>query len=134
MVGSRGPKALRLLARYADAWNASIWGKNNRPEDLEPGMSTMTEACIEVGRDPATLERTAGIQWSASDDLACMPDWLRMRFGPPLTGAHDETVEVFRAFARAGVSHLQVIIWPHTRAGLDAFRPILEALDAHPTT
>jgi probable F420-dependent oxidoreductase len=129
MVGSRGPKALRLMARYADSWNAPLWGKNNRPEDLEPGMSMVNEACAEVGRDPATLERTAGIQWSASDDLDHLPDWMRIRFGPPLIGAMDEVVEVFRAFAQAGVSHVQVVIWPHTLAGFDAFRPILEALD-----
>jgi alkanesulfonate monooxygenase SsuD/methylene tetrahydromethanopterin reductase-like flavin-dependent oxidoreductase (luciferase family) len=87
------------------------------------------EACAEVGRDPATLERTAGIQWSASDDLSRLPDWMKTRFGPPLMGDPDEVAEVFRAFARAGVSHVQVVFWPHTLEGLEAFRPILDALD-----
>ena len=48
---------------------------------------------------------------------------------PPLTGSPEEVAEIFREFARAGVSHLQVIPWPHTLAGLEAFRPVLEALD-----
>jgi len=129
MVGSRGPKALRLLARFADAWNTPLWIRNSRPDDLEPGMSLVDEACAEVGRDPASLERTASIHWSASGRPEDLPDWMRTRFGPPLTGDRDEIVEAFRAFARAGVSHVQVVVWPHTTAGLDAFRTILDALD-----
>ena len=65
----------------------------------------------------------------ASDQPEILPAWYRSRFGPPLIGASDETVEVFRAFARAGISEVQVIIWPHTPAGLEAFAPILEAFD-----
>ena len=51
------------------------------------------------------------------------------RFGPPLTTGPDETADLFRTFARAGVSHLQVIVWPHTVEGIEAFAPVLTALD-----
>ena len=64
-------------------------------------MSQVDEACVEVGRDPATLERTVGIHWSATGRPEELPEWMRTRFGPPLTGEHDEIVEVFRAAHRA---------------------------------
>ena len=128
MIGSRGPKGLRLVARYADAWNVGLWGKSSRPEDLEPGMSMLDEACAEVRREPATLERTAGILWTASEIATGVTDWMS-RFGPPLTTGPEETAELFRTFARAGVSHLQVVVRPHTLEGLDAFGAVLEALD-----
>ena len=44
-------------------------------------------------------------------------------------GIGAETAELFRTFARAGVSHLQVVVQPHTLEGLDAFGAVLEALD-----
>ena len=130
LVGTRGPKTLRLTAQYADLLNTGVWGRNSRPEDLGSAMSDADAACREVGRDPATLGRTVGLQWLAADLPEGRPDWwLKSRFGPPLTGSPEEVAEIFREFARAGESHLQVIPWPHTLAGLEAFRPVLEALD-----
>ena len=36
----------------------------------------VNEACNEVGRDPATLERTAAIHWSATQTLTeCRTGW-----------------------------------------------------------
>jgi alkanesulfonate monooxygenase SsuD/methylene tetrahydromethanopterin reductase-like flavin-dependent oxidoreductase (luciferase family) len=129
MIGSRGPKLLRLTARYADLWNAFLLRERSRPEDLEPVMGPLDAACREVGRDPSTLGRTASVHWNATDRAEVMPSWVRSRYGPPLNEGPDELAEVFRAFARAGISHLQVVIWPHTLAGVEAFGPVLEALD-----
>jgi probable F420-dependent oxidoreductase len=131
MIGTRGPKMLRLTARYADLWNAFLLRGHSRPEDLAPAMDPLDVACKEVGRDPATLGRTATVHWNASERGEGIPSWVRSRYGPPLTGKPDELAEVFRAFARAGISHLQVNIWPHTLVGVEAFGPVLEALDQH---
>lgn len=120
---------LRLTARYADLWNAFLLRGRSRPEDLEPAMGLLDAACKEVGRDPATMGRTASVHWNASERVEVMPSWVRSRYGPPLTETSADLAEVFRTFARAGISHLQVIIWPHTLAGVEAFCPVLEALD-----
>ena len=132
MIGSRGPKSLRLTAQYADLWNVFLVRGSSRPEDLEPGMGLLDAACKEVGRDPSTLGRTASVHWNGSGRTEAIPPWVGSRYGPPLTGGPDEIAEDFRAFARAGISHLQVIIWPNSLAGFEAFAPVLEALD-HPS-
>jgi alkanesulfonate monooxygenase SsuD/methylene tetrahydromethanopterin reductase-like flavin-dependent oxidoreductase (luciferase family) len=131
MIGTRGPKMLRLTAQYADLWNAFLLRGRSRPEDLAPILGPLDAACKEAGRDPTTLGRTASVHWNASERAEAIPAWIRSRYGPPLTGRPDEVAEVFRAFAGAGISHLQVIVWPHTLAGIEAFGPVLEALDQH---
>ena len=126
MIGARGKRMLRLTARYADIWNTSLSG--GRPEGLEPAMGLLDAACEKSGRDPSTVERTAHIQWNASDRVEVIPPWVRS-YGDAITGSPDEVAELFRELARAGISHLQVVVWPHTLAGLEAFSPVLEALD-----
>ena len=129
MIGTRGKRMLRLTAQYADLWNANCTRGHSRPEDLEPAVGLLDAACKEVGRNPATLGRTALLHWNSSDRVESIPQWIRSLWGEPLTEGPNEVAEVFRSFARAGISHLQVIIWPHTLEGVEAFCPILEALD-----
>ena len=130
MIGSRGrPRMLRLLAQYADLSNALLLRGNSRPEDVGPLQAHLDAACEQVGRDPSSLGRTATVHWNTGNDAESIPAWVRSRYGPPLTGGPDEIAEVFRAFARVGISHLQLIVWPHTVAGFEACGPVLEALD-----
>jgi alkanesulfonate monooxygenase SsuD/methylene tetrahydromethanopterin reductase-like flavin-dependent oxidoreductase (luciferase family) len=51
--GSGKTKTLRTTARYADVWNAYGF-----PERFEELGAVLEERCAEVGRDPATIERT----------------------------------------------------------------------------
>jgi alkanesulfonate monooxygenase SsuD/methylene tetrahydromethanopterin reductase-like flavin-dependent oxidoreductase (luciferase family) len=86
-----------------------------------------TAACAAVGRDPATLERTAGVLVEAAPQVAT--DWWGRWGVTPLAGPPEELAEELRAFAREGISHLQVMLLPNTPAGIAAFAPVLELLD-----
>ena len=56
MIGGSGEKkTLRTVARYADQWNAM-----GTPEKLRRKVEVLEEHCAAVGRDPATIRRTAG--------------------------------------------------------------------------
>jgi probable F420-dependent oxidoreductase len=50
LVGTRGPRMLRITARHADEWNT--WGA---PEQAAVQRAALIEACEAVGRDPATM-------------------------------------------------------------------------------
>jgi probable F420-dependent oxidoreductase len=50
LVGTRGPRMLRITARHADEWNT--WGS---PEDAAVQRAALVAACEAVGRDPATM-------------------------------------------------------------------------------
>ena len=131
MIGTTGKKMLRLTTRYADLWNAGAFAKppgQSRPEALESEMAMLDAACIDLGRDPSTLVRTAMVTWKPSDHVDA--PWAGSQlFGEPLTGRPDEVAEVFHDFARAGFSHLQVCVLPNSLAGVEAFAPVLTALD-----
>ena len=68
LVGSssKGERMLRLSARYADVWNRDFDAVNPgyepySMEDLLASQEKVDAACLEVGRDPATLARTVGV-------------------------------------------------------------------------
>jgi probable F420-dependent oxidoreductase len=129
MVGTRGPRMLRITARYADWWNG---GWPSYADRVPPLLASLDEACAEVGRDPATIVRTAGVM---ADIPGVCPhrgqDWvtrLRARV-PPLTGAPEDMAAELRALAGAGVQHVQVWLDPLSVGGIEAFAPVLEALD-----
>jgi hypothetical protein len=45
-----------------------------------------------------------------------------------VTGSVEELVDLFRAYASAGISHLMVWLLPETLATIEAFAPVLERL------
>ncbi len=134
MIGTKGPRMLRITTPHVDAWN-SDW--TSSPAAIPPLREAVDAACLEVGRDPVTLERTAGV-------LIDLPDRDPNRSGrasvsgatepttkpdPPATGSPEELAELLRGYAREGISHVQVWLDPSTVAGIEAFAPVLELLD-----
>ncbi|HEY2280034.1 MAG TPA: LLM class flavin-dependent oxidoreductase [Streptosporangiaceae bacterium] len=56
LVGTRGPRMLRITARHANEWNA--W----HLPDLADRVQALAEACEKTGRDPATMWRSVNAQ------------------------------------------------------------------------
>lgn len=63
MIGSLGPKGMRLAAEHADLWH--VLGP---PEKLRPKLEKFKSICAEVGRDAAEVEI------SATCDTRIIPD------------------------------------------------------------
>jgi probable F420-dependent oxidoreductase len=58
LIGGSGEKVtLRLVAEYADAWNAF-----GPPENFARKSAVLDEWCEKLGRDPSTIERTVAIE------------------------------------------------------------------------
>jgi alkanesulfonate monooxygenase SsuD/methylene tetrahydromethanopterin reductase-like flavin-dependent oxidoreductase (luciferase family) len=131
LIGTRGERMLRLAAQHADLWNVWLAFGTNQPAEIPALRAAVDAACRDVGRDPATLARTAAV----------MVDPLGHDAGPvilaqagiiptPIAGAAEAIAARLRAFAREGISHLQVHLHPNTAAGVTAFAPVLTALRA----
>jgi probable F420-dependent oxidoreductase len=127
LVGGSGQRMLRLAARYADAWNAD---RQNDLAAVQALNARVDDACNDVGLDPASLSRVIGIQvdlLNASRQPMQPRQWAMDPW--PLTGAPQELAAQIRRFADARVAHLIVWLDPVSLAGIEAFSPVLEALD-----
>lgn len=116
---------LRIMARYGDAWNAFFGKTGNSHTGVAPLRESVDAACRSEGRDPATLERTVAA-FVAFDlpNTTGHPD-----VKTPISGSPDEIAAELRAYANEGINHIQVFLDPMTLAGVEAFAPVLEALD-----
>jgi probable F420-dependent oxidoreductase len=107
MVGSEGPRMLRLTAQYADLWNIGYMGE---PSTMAEPFAKIEAACGEVGRDPATLGITALIGLWFPDLQTKQPPF----FPTPLTGTAQEIAAAMRGYAELGVKHIMFQIEPYT--------------------
>ncbi len=65
LIGGGGEKVtLRLVAEHADAWNTF-----GPPETYAHKNAVLDDWCKQLGRDPATIERTVGIPAHEVDDV-----------------------------------------------------------------
>lgn len=126
MVGASqaGPRMLELTARHADGWNTWFGSTGNSVAGLLPLLERVDAACAAVDRAPETLQRSAAVIVEVG------PHEPSAMTGTPLSGNPAEIAAGLRAYADAGVSHLQVWLEPNTLEGIEAFAPVLEALDA----
>lgn len=123
LIGSIAPRMLDLLARYGDAWNAWWTTTGNRAAGVPTVAAKVDEACLAIGRDPATIAKTVSVL------VAIGPERPAPKGVTPLCGTPDEIAAGLRAYADVGVSHLQVRLQPNIPASWEAFAPVLEALD-----
>ena len=127
MIGAEGPRMLRLTARFGDAWNVWLASGSNDPGTFASADAAMDAACVDVGRDRATLERTAAILVDPSGGQP-IPPTLAAGRPQPISGSADEIAAVIRAFGALGVSHLQLVVLPNSVEGIRAMAPVLQAL------
>jgi alkanesulfonate monooxygenase SsuD/methylene tetrahydromethanopterin reductase-like flavin-dependent oxidoreductase (luciferase family) len=112
LVGSNGPRMLRIAAPHIDMWNSWYTGFDNRPEGLAPLLAELDAASRDVGRDPSTIQRTAAVYVQferGSGRIAGSTDRPEVT---PITGSRSDVAESLSRFADAGISHLQVVLDP----------------------
>jgi alkanesulfonate monooxygenase SsuD/methylene tetrahydromethanopterin reductase-like flavin-dependent oxidoreductase (luciferase family) len=119
LVAAKGWRMLRLTARYADAWNTAWFGLPD--ELLLRRLADLDAALAVVGRDPATLRRTVGMQVRDPDARDPGED-LGAGFG----GSVDELAWAIDAHEQLGVDDLLVQFEPKTMRSLDRLAEALE--------
>jgi alkanesulfonate monooxygenase SsuD/methylene tetrahydromethanopterin reductase-like flavin-dependent oxidoreductase (luciferase family) len=107
------PRMLRLTARYADAWNAAWFGAPD--ERLRERLGDLDAALEAEGRDPATLERTVGVEVRDPERAGPAEDGEDRSFA----GSVDELAEAIGAYEALGIDHLVVVLQPMDEASLD---------------
>jgi alkanesulfonate monooxygenase SsuD/methylene tetrahydromethanopterin reductase-like flavin-dependent oxidoreductase (luciferase family) len=130
MIGSTGPRMLRITMPHADSWNAWYADTQNSPAGVAGLKATVDAACIEVGRDPREVERTVAVQVQLPGGTGrTMGDTSVAQAIKPLGGATEEMAEELREYALAGIGHVQLVLDPISRESIERFARVLQLLD-----
>lgn len=113
-TGTHGPKGLRTTARFADVanWNCGI-------EDFKRLSGVLQQACVEVGRDPATIDTSVFRLCDLSGGTGALPRMLERLGAPPelaadvasdhFVGSPEDVVPRVQEFIDAGARHIVVL-------------------------
>ena len=112
MVGSNGPRMLRIGAPEMDAWNTWFVWFDNQPIRLQNLMEEMTRACHDVGRDPGEVERTAAIYVQLERGGGRVAGSENRPKAAPIRGTHDEIAMRLSEFEAVGLDHAMVVLDP----------------------
>jgi probable F420-dependent oxidoreductase len=109
-VGGEGDKVHRVAARAADGVNVRWWS----PERVLDRAAFLEAACREVGRDPATLQRSVTVllapHRSAGRAAAVRERFAAIPASGLLAGTPDECIQRLRGYVKVGVRHFLVTI------------------------
>jgi probable F420-dependent oxidoreductase len=130
LIGSNGPRMLRIATPHVEAWNSWYIDTGNSPAGVAALRAVVDEACRDVGRDPAAIERTVAVHVrlpggrgrTSGDDSTT--DRIR-----PLEGDPEAMAAELRAYAVAGIDEVQLVLDPIDRTAIERFAPVLALLD-----
>jgi alkanesulfonate monooxygenase SsuD/methylene tetrahydromethanopterin reductase-like flavin-dependent oxidoreductase (luciferase family) len=101
LIGGTKPRMMRLVARYAD-----IWDSTGTPEVAGAASRNLDKACLEVGRDPASIVR------SISPALSFLESAQKFE-------------EYFHAYRELGFTYFR-IPWPRQPGQKEVFDEIMD--------
>jgi F420-dependent oxidoreductase-like protein len=120
LIGGKGDRMLGLVARYADEWN--MWGL---AETIAERGAVLDTRCERIGRDPATIARSAQALVRLTDDADAAQRFLARTGGrAAVAGPVEAVVDAAAALRDVGVGELIV---PDFALGRGAAR--LERMD-----
>jgi F420-dependent oxidoreductase-like protein len=105
LIGGGGERTtMRIAARYADEWNC--WGL---PELMAHKSEVLERHCLEIGRDPASIMRSAQALVLMSDDAQQLKKWRSEDSAAPrIIGAPSEVADVIGRYSEIGISEFVV--------------------------
>jgi len=130
LIGSNGPRMLRIAAPHVEAWNTWYAATGNSPAGVAPLRDIVDAACRDVGRDPAEIERTAAVHVRLPGGTGrtmgetSTTDQIR-----PLEGDPETMAAELRAYAAAGIAEVQLVLDPIDRLAIERFAGVLPILD-----
>ncbi len=136
-VGGGGEKlTLRVVARYADQWNAL-----GSPDAIRRKIQILDQHCAGVGRDPQTIEKSVNVPFAMTTDPAradslvaaiaarrnARPEELKPSM---LWGTPDQVITQIYAYRNVGVTHVVLSLRaPYDLENLERFgREVIPAV------
>ena len=128
LVGSKGPRMLAITMPHVDAWNVWFSDTDNSPAGVPPLRALVDDACRQVGRDPAEVERSVAVQVRMPGGSGRIQGVASEPY-PMLEGSAAHVADELRAYAREGIDHVQLVVDPIDRRSIDGLAPVLAELE-----
>ena len=121
LIGGQKAKGQRFAALNADIW--STYAEDHSTlEELGPRLASFEAVCAEVGRDPASAGRAAGLGVHPLDHAGTSDE--------SICGSAEEIADALRGFREAGFTQVDLMVDPGTVEAFDALAPVVELLKA----
>jgi alkanesulfonate monooxygenase SsuD/methylene tetrahydromethanopterin reductase-like flavin-dependent oxidoreductase (luciferase family) len=121
---ANAPRMTRLTAQYADMWHGLLIFGRSTPDQVPPLREALDAACRDVGRDPASLARTASVRVELGGSIGHMFDTEE-----PIRGSVEEIADTFWKFADEGISHLMLCVSPETIEAIEQIGRVIQLMD-----
>jgi probable F420-dependent oxidoreductase len=129
LLGSVGPRMMRIALPYVDAWNVWWSDYGNTPEGFADVRRRVDEAARAAGRAPGDVSATAAV-------LVGLPGGAGRVMGEnskppvsPVQGSPSDIAGHIAAMAAAGAEHLQLVVDPITQPSVEWLAEVLAVLD-----
>jgi probable F420-dependent oxidoreductase len=107
LIAGKQPRMLELVVEHAAQWNAAWYGVPGAADELRTRLANLSATLERAGRDPSTLELTAGIFVAFEGADADTPQRA-------IRGTTSEIADALAGYAELGVSHLIAHTFPRT--------------------
>jgi probable F420-dependent oxidoreductase len=115
MIGSNGPRVLRIALPHADAWNTWWADYGNDPEGFAALNDRISAAARAAGRAPEEIERSACVLVAldrAAGERPAAPE------APPVAGSPQRIAAHLRELAEAGAGEAILVADPITERSI----------------
>jgi len=128
MIGSNGARMLRIAVPHVAMWNSWFTAFDNSAAGLAPLIEGVDAACAEVGRDPATLERTAAVYLQFQRGSGRIAGSGEHPVVTPISGSRSEMAESLSRFAEAGIGHVQAVLDPIDARSVEELGEVMDLI------
>ncbi|MHA3834525.1 LLM class flavin-dependent oxidoreductase [Terrabacter sp. AAH1] len=131
MLGSTGPRMLRIALPHVDLWNTWWSDYGNSPDEFARLRERVDSAAAEAGRAPNEVGATAAVYVQLEGGTGrVMGDSAYAAAVSPVAGDPGAVAEHLHAMAEAGAVHVQLVLDPITTDTIKTVGRALTLLDA----
>ncbi|GAB2755216.1 hypothetical protein GCM10027039_12220 [Terrabacter koreensis] len=131
MLGSTGPRMLRIALPHVDLWNTWWSDYGNSPDEFARLRERVDSAAAEAGRAPNEVGATAAVYVQLEGGTGrVMGDSAYAAAVSPVAGDPGAVAEHLHAMVEAGAVHVQLVLDPITTDTIKTVGRALTLLDA----
>jgi alkanesulfonate monooxygenase SsuD/methylene tetrahydromethanopterin reductase-like flavin-dependent oxidoreductase (luciferase family) len=129
MLGSVGPRMLRIGLPHVEAWNVWWSDYGNTPGGFAAVRDRVDAAAVQAGRMPGEVTATAAVLVSLPGGTGRLTGDAASGPIKPVRGSPADISAHLAAMASAGATHLQLVVDPITVGSIEMLGDVLATLD-----